>query len=80
MAVRHRVKLPPLGDEVATVTLVQWQVGVGDVVEPGHIVATVETDKVDTEIPSPVGGTVIEFLVTPGSELPPESPICIIET
>ena len=80
MAVRHRVKLPPLGDAGATATLVQWQVGVGDVVEPGHIVATVETDKVDTEIPSPVGGTVVEIIATQGSELAAESPICVIET
>jgi pyruvate/2-oxoglutarate dehydrogenase complex dihydrolipoamide acyltransferase (E2) component len=80
MAIRHRVQLPSLGDTVSAVVLVEWHVGPGDVVEPGQAVATVETDKVDTEIPSPVGGTVVELVAAAGSELAADALICIIET
>jgi pyruvate/2-oxoglutarate dehydrogenase complex dihydrolipoamide acyltransferase (E2) component len=80
MTVRHRVKLPPLGQTTSAVVLVEWHVTPGDVVQPGQVVAIVETDKVDTEVPSPVGGTVVELIAGPGSELAPEAPICIIET
>lgn len=75
-----RVKLPNLGDSVETAVVVEWHVAVGDQVDVEQVLVTVETDKVDTDVPSPVTGTVRELLAEPGSELRTGDPICVIET
>ena len=75
-----RVKLPNLGDAVQTAVVVEWHVAVGDQVDAEQILVTVETDKVDTEVPSPVAGAVVELLAEPGTELRSGDPICVIET
>ena len=56
------VTLPELGESVAGGTLVTWLVGVGDQVDVGQAIAEVSTDKVDTEVPSPVAGTVLRLV------------------
>lgn len=75
-----RVKLPNLGDSVEAAVVVEWHVAAGDQVEVEQVLVTVETDKVDTDVPSPVAGAVVELLADPGSELRPGDPICVIET
>lgn len=74
-----RVKLPNLGD-AAVAVVVEWHVGSGDVVDVEQVLVTVETDKVDTEVPSPVAGKVVEILAEPGNELRAGDPICVIDT
>ena len=56
------VTLPELGESVEGGTLVTWLVGVGDPVSVGQAIAEVSTDKVDTEVPSPVAGTVLRLV------------------
>ncbi|MEX1004979.1 MAG: biotin/lipoyl-containing protein [Acidimicrobiia bacterium] len=75
-----RVKLPDLGDSVETAVVVEWHVAAGDRVETEQVLVTVETDKVDTDVPSPLAGTVVELLAEPGRELRPGDPMCVIET
>jgi 2-oxoisovalerate dehydrogenase E2 component (dihydrolipoyl transacylase) len=75
-----RVKLPNLGEAAEAVVVVEWHVAAGDRVEVEQALVTVETDKVDTDVPSPVAGTVTELLVEPGTELRTGDPICVIET
>ena len=75
-----RVKLPNLGDTVEAAVVVEWHVAAGDRVDGEQVLMTVETDKVDTDVPSPVAGTVVELLVEPGAELHAGDPICVIET
>ncbi len=77
---RTRVKLPNFGDSVDAATLVEWHVGTGDRVELEQVLLTVETDKVDADGPSPVGGVVVELLAEAGTELHAGDPICVIET
>ena len=48
--------MPRLGETVDEVVLLEWLVEVGDQVEEGAELAVVETDKVETEVPSPVAG------------------------
>lgn len=79
MSVRHRVRVPELGDSVEHIVVVAWQVSVGQTVAEGDPLVIVETDKVDTEIPSPVGGIVIETLVPTEAEVAVGDPICVIE-
>lgn len=75
-----RIKLPNLGDSAEAAVVVEWHVAPGDQVEVEQALVTVETDKVDTDVPSPVAGTVVELVAEPGAELRPGDPICVIET
>lgn len=58
------VNLPALGESVTEGTVTRWLVEVGEEVEVDQPIVEVSTDKVDTEVPSPVAGTVDELLVS----------------
>ncbi|MFJ2668707.1 2-oxoglutarate dehydrogenase, E2 component, dihydrolipoamide succinyltransferase [Nocardia fluminea] len=55
------VKMPELGESVTEGTVTRWLKAVGDSVEVDEPLLEVSTDKVDTEIPSPVAGTLLEI-------------------
>ena len=57
------VNMPALGESVTEGTVTQWLKGVGDTVEVDEPLLEVSTDKVDTEIPSPVAGVLTKILV-----------------
>ncbi|GAA1427929.1 2-oxoglutarate dehydrogenase, E2 component, dihydrolipoamide succinyltransferase [Microlunatus lacustris] len=57
------VTLPALGESVTEGTVSRWLKKVGDSVETDEPLLEVSTDKVDTEIPSPIAGTVLEIRV-----------------
>jgi pyruvate dehydrogenase E2 component (dihydrolipoamide acetyltransferase) len=57
------VTLPALGESVTEGTVTQWLKSVGDQVEVDEALLEVSTDKVDTEIPSPIAGTLTEIVV-----------------
>jgi 2-oxoglutarate dehydrogenase E2 component (dihydrolipoamide succinyltransferase) len=59
----HEVTLPALGESVTEGTVTRWLKSVGDTVEVDEPLLEVSTDKVDTEIPSPVAGTLQEIRV-----------------
>ncbi len=59
----HEVTLPALGESVTEGTVTRWLKSVGDNVEVDEPLLEVSTDKVDTEIPSPVAGTLLEIRV-----------------
>ncbi|MEY7973160.1 2-oxoglutarate dehydrogenase, E2 component, dihydrolipoamide succinyltransferase [Saccharomonospora xinjiangensis] len=57
------VTLPELGESVTEGTVTRWLKQVGDTVEVDEPLLEISTDKVDTEVPSPVAGTVLEINV-----------------
>ncbi|MBJ7903340.1 2-oxoglutarate dehydrogenase, E2 component, dihydrolipoamide succinyltransferase [Streptomyces sp. DSM 110735] len=57
------VVLPALGESVTEGTVTRWLKSVGDSVEADEPLLEVSTDKVDTEIPAPVSGTLLEIVV-----------------
>jgi 2-oxoglutarate dehydrogenase E2 component (dihydrolipoamide succinyltransferase) len=57
------VVLPALGESVTEGTVTRWLKKVGDTVEADEGLLEISTDKVDTEIPSPIGGVIEEILV-----------------
>ena len=57
------VKMPALGESVTEGTVSSWLKAVGDTVEVDEPLLEVATDKVDTEVPSPVAGTILEIRV-----------------
>ena len=60
------VIMPQLGETVAEGVVTKWYKKVGDAVKADETLFDVETDKVSTEIPSPVTGVVAEIRVQEG--------------
>lgn len=58
----QRVVMPALGESVTEGTVTRWLKNVGDTVEMDEPLLEVSTDKVDTEIPAPVAGLLLEIL------------------
>ena len=56
------ILMPKLGESIEEATIIKWFVKVGDKVEEDDILLEVATDKVDSEIPSPVEGVVTKIL------------------
>ena len=75
---RHVVKMTKLADAVDTYVLLEWHVAVGDRVEEGDVLATIETDKVQTEFQAPLAGTVVELFAAVDEELSVGDPVCAI--
>jgi len=59
----ENVQLPALGESVTEGTVTRWLKAVGDEVAVDEPLLEVSTDKVDTEIPSPVAGVLEQILV-----------------
>ncbi|MFC5034996.1 biotin/lipoyl-containing protein, partial [Streptomyces fildesensis] len=57
------VLLPALGESVTEGTVTRWLKSVGETVEADEPLLEVSTDKVDTEIPAPTGGVLLEILI-----------------
>jgi pyruvate/2-oxoglutarate dehydrogenase complex dihydrolipoamide acyltransferase (E2) component len=69
-AVQHNlvdVTMPQMGVSVAEGTVVEWRKEVGDWVQADEIIASISTDKIDTDVESPATGRVQEILVQVGT-------------
>jgi 2-oxoglutarate dehydrogenase E2 component (dihydrolipoamide succinyltransferase) len=71
--------LPKMGESVAEATVTNWLKNVGDLIDAEESVVEVATDKVDSEVPSPVSGTLVKILVDVNGVAEVGSPIAIIE-
>src|SRR5882724_7666847 len=60
------VKMPQLGETVTEGTITKWFKQVGDEVKEDEVLFEVSTDKVDSEVPSPVAGYIAEIRVPEG--------------
>ena len=58
--------MPQMGESLAEGTIVKWLKSVGDPVERDEIILEISTDKVDSEIPAPESGTLVEILADAG--------------
>ncbi len=74
------VTLPALGESVTEGTITRWLKAVGDQVEVDEPLLEVSTDKVDTEIPSPVAGTLQEIRVAEDETAEVGSVLAVIGT
>ncbi|CCI82981.1 2-oxoglutarate dehydrogenase, E2 component, dihydrolipoamide succinyltransferase [Corynebacterium otitidis] len=72
------VAMPELGESVTEGTVTQWLKEVGDTVEADEPLLEVSTDKVDTEVPSPASGVLLEILVEEDEEVEVGAPIARI--
>ncbi len=60
------ITMPQLGETVTEGTITRWAKKVGDTVDEDEVLFEVSTDKVDSEVPSPVAGVLAEILVQEG--------------
>ena len=56
------LKMPRLGESITEATVIGWLKNIGDYIEEDEMILEVATDKVDSEVPSTVSGTIKEFL------------------
>ena len=61
------VTMPQMGVSVAEGTIVSWAKQIGDHVQADETICEISTDKIDTELPAPVTGVVVEILVEVGA-------------
>jgi 2-oxoglutarate dehydrogenase E2 component (dihydrolipoamide succinyltransferase) len=73
------VKMPQMGESVVEGTIIKWLKSEGDAVETDEPLVEVSTDKVDTEIPSPISGTLVKVLVGEGDTVEVGTPLCEID-
>ena len=73
------VLMPQLGETVAEGKLTKWLKKVGDVVAAGELLFEIETDKTSMEVPTMVGGVIIEIRVQEGETVPVSSIVARIE-
>jgi 2-oxoglutarate dehydrogenase E2 component (dihydrolipoamide succinyltransferase) len=72
------VTMPALGESVTEGTVTRWLKQVGDTVEADEPLLEVSTDKVDTEIPSPVSGVLVEIKVAEDETVPVGAELAVV--
>ncbi|TDS56541.1 dihydrolipoamide acetyltransferase family protein [Myroides indicus] len=77
---KFELKLPKMGESVAEATITNWLKNVGDHIEADETVLEIATDKVDSEVPSEVEGTLVEILFQVDDVVQVGQTIAIIET
>jgi 2-oxoglutarate dehydrogenase E2 component (dihydrolipoamide succinyltransferase) len=70
--------MPQLGISVTEGTIVAWRKAPGDLVAYEEPICDIDTDKIESELPSPVAGTLIEILVAVGETVDVGKPIALI--
>ncbi len=77
---RFELKLPKMGESVAEATITSWLKEVGDTIELDEAIVEIATDKVDSEVPSEVEGTLVEVLFEKDAVVGVGETIAVIET
>ncbi|MEH7120136.1 dihydrolipoamide acetyltransferase family protein [Neobacillus vireti] len=72
------VVMPKLGMAMKEGTVSLWNKGVGDTVEKGEPIASVNSEKIEIDVESPAEGTVLKITVPEGEGVPPGTVICFI--
>jgi 2-oxoglutarate dehydrogenase E2 component (dihydrolipoamide succinyltransferase) len=80
MSDRIKITLPKLGESIVSATIVQWFKKVGDACALDEPLLEVSTDKVNSEIPAPAAGTLLEILAEPNQEVEVGAPLAILST
>lgn len=72
--------MPKMGESIMEATILKWVKNVGDQVELDETIVEIATDKVDSEVPSPVAGKVVQVLFGENDTVPIGKVIALIET
>lgn len=77
---RVNIVLPAMGEGVIEATIIKWLVTEGTSIKEDDPIVEVATDKVDSEVPAPEAGTVVEIVAKDGSVPKVGETIAILET
>lgn len=77
---QYELLLPKMGESVAEATVIRWQKNPGDSIDVDDTILEIATDKVDSEVPSPVKGILIKQLFNENDVAQVGEVIAIIET
>lgn len=77
---RVQVDMPQLGESIVEGTIVEWHKKVGDQVQEDEPLFTITTDKVDTDVPAPHAGTLVEILAKEDDVVGVGQAVAVIET
>jgi 2-oxoglutarate dehydrogenase E2 component (dihydrolipoamide succinyltransferase) len=77
---KYQLLLPKMGESVAEATIIKWNKNPGDYIEADEAVMEIATDKVDSEVPSPVSGKLVQQLCSENEVVQVGSVIAVIET
>ena len=72
--------MPKMGESIMEGTVIEWSKKVGDHIEQDETILEIATDKVDSEVPAPESGVLVEILAEAGETVEVGKPIAIIET
>lgn len=72
------ILMPKMGESVEEATITKWFVSEGDTIQEDDVLLEIATDKVDSEIPSPVAGTVKEIKYNTDDVVPVGVPVAVI--
>ncbi len=76
---RHEIVMPQMGESITTGTITKWHKAPGDKIALDEILLEISTDKVESEIPSPIEGRIEELLYKEGDTVDIQKLIAIIE-
>ena len=74
----YNIVMPKMGESIQEATITRWLKQVGDAVEEDDVLLEIATDKVDSEIPSPVAGKIEKVLFPEGAKVPVGETIAVI--
>ena len=77
---RVDVVMPKMGESIMEGTVIEWTKKVGDTVELDETLLEIATDKVDSEVPSPAAGVLVEINAEPNQTVEVGQVIAVIET
>ncbi|MCO4294407.1 2-oxo acid dehydrogenase subunit E2 [Solitalea sp. MAHUQ-68] len=77
---RYELIMPKMGESVAEATIIKWVKNIGEKIEADDNILEIATDKVDSEVPSPVSGTLVETFFGENDVVQVGATIAIIET
>jgi 2-oxoglutarate dehydrogenase E2 component (dihydrolipoamide succinyltransferase) len=77
---KYKLLLPKMGESVAEATIIKWIKNPGDYIEADETVMEIATDKVDSDVPSPVSGKLLERFYNENDIVQVGAVIAIIET
>ena len=72
--------IPKMGESIIEVTVINWLKQIGDQVEEDETILEIATDKVDSDVPSPVSGRITKILANPDDVVAVGGVVAIIET
>lgn len=76
---RHEIVMPQMGESITTGTITKWHKAPGDKIKLDEILLEISTDKVESEIPSPIEGRIEELLYKEGDTVDVQKLIAIVE-